>query len=192
MREKSAHCPRRDSNLYLWDTRPPCCSLHHERRARLASVETNTLDTHPSAPPRNNHAWKHSNSYCVCVCVRVCVCVCARACACVCVRVCACVCVCVCVCVHACVRVCVCGGCLRCVCVCVWRPGFVRNSGQTLGFENLNQTKFDFHRYSGCRRFSLSHEIGYCIAAELILPFLSGCCSKSFEVLSCEAISGAA
>ena len=65
MREKSAHSPRRDSNLYLylWDTRPPCCRLHHEGRARLASVETNTLDTHPSAPPRNNHAWKHSNSY---------------------------------------------------------------------------------------------------------------------------------
>ena len=63
MREKSAHCPRRDSNLYLWDTRPPCCRLHHEGRARLASAETNTLDTHPSAPPRNNHAWKHSNSY---------------------------------------------------------------------------------------------------------------------------------
>ena len=56
MSEKSAHCPRRDSNLYLWDTRPPCCRLHHEGRARLASVETNTLDTHPSAPPRNNHA----------------------------------------------------------------------------------------------------------------------------------------
>ena len=56
MREKSAHCPRRDSNLYLWDTRPPCFRLHHEGRARLASVETNTLDTHPSAPPRNNHA----------------------------------------------------------------------------------------------------------------------------------------
>ena len=56
MRGKSAHCPRRDSNLYLWDTRPPCCRLHHEGRARLASVETNTLDTHPSAPPRNNHA----------------------------------------------------------------------------------------------------------------------------------------
>ena len=61
MREKSAHCPRRDSNLYLWDTHPPCCLLHHEGRARLASVETNTLDTH------------------VCVCVRVCVCVCVRA-----------------------------------------------------------------------------------------------------------------
>ena len=61
--KKSAHCPRRDSNLYLWDTRPPCCRLHHEGRARRASVETNTLDTHPSAPPRNNHAWKHSNSY---------------------------------------------------------------------------------------------------------------------------------
>ena len=36
MREKSAHCPRRDSNLYLWDTHPPCCRLHHEGRARLA------------------------------------------------------------------------------------------------------------------------------------------------------------
>ena len=24
MREKSAHSPRRDSNLYLWDTRPSC------------------------------------------------------------------------------------------------------------------------------------------------------------------------
>ena len=58
--KKSAHSPRRDSNLYLWDTRPPCFRLHHEGRARLASVETNTLDTHPS------------------VCVCVCVCVCAR------------------------------------------------------------------------------------------------------------------
>ena len=33
MREKSAHCPRRDSNLYLWDTRPPCFRLHHEGKA---------------------------------------------------------------------------------------------------------------------------------------------------------------
>ena len=63
MREKSAHSPRRDSNLYLWDTRPPCFWLHHEGKGRLASVETNTLDTHPTAPPQNNHAWKHSNSY---------------------------------------------------------------------------------------------------------------------------------
>ena len=47
MREKSAHCPRRDSNLYLWNTRPPCCRLHHEGRARLARA-------------------------CVCVCVCVC------------------------------------------------------------------------------------------------------------------------
>ena len=53
-------------NLYLWDTRPPCCRLRHEGRARLASVETNTLDTHPSAPPRNDHVC-----VCVCVCVRV-------------------------------------------------------------------------------------------------------------------------
>ena len=50
VREKSAHCPRRDLNLYLWDMRPPCFRLHHEDLGRLASVETNTLDTHPSAP----------------------------------------------------------------------------------------------------------------------------------------------
>ena len=35
MREKSAHSPRRDSNLYLWDTRPPCFRLHHEGKAAL-------------------------------------------------------------------------------------------------------------------------------------------------------------
>ena len=33
MREKSAFCPRRDSNLYLWDTRPPCFRLHYEGQA---------------------------------------------------------------------------------------------------------------------------------------------------------------
>ena len=32
MKEKSAHCPRRDSNLYLWDTRPLCFRLHHDGR----------------------------------------------------------------------------------------------------------------------------------------------------------------
>ena len=32
MREKSVHCPRRDSNLYLWDTRPSCFRLHHDGR----------------------------------------------------------------------------------------------------------------------------------------------------------------
>ena len=35
MRGKSAHFPRRDSKLYLWDTRPSCFRLHHEQ-ARLA------------------------------------------------------------------------------------------------------------------------------------------------------------
>ena len=30
---KSAHFPRRDSNLYLWDTRPPCFRLHYEGKA---------------------------------------------------------------------------------------------------------------------------------------------------------------
>ena len=38
MREKNAHFPRRDSNLYLWDTRPPCFRLHHE--GRLASRQS--------------------------------------------------------------------------------------------------------------------------------------------------------
>ena len=33
MREKSAHFPRRDSNLYLWDKRPPCFRLHYEGKA---------------------------------------------------------------------------------------------------------------------------------------------------------------
>ena len=33
MREKSAHSPRRDSNLYLWDTRPRCFRLHHGGKA---------------------------------------------------------------------------------------------------------------------------------------------------------------
>ena len=33
MKEKSAHSRRRDSNLYLWDTRPPCFRLHHEGQA---------------------------------------------------------------------------------------------------------------------------------------------------------------
>ena len=58
MREKSAHCPRRDSNLYLWDTRPPCFRLHHDV------------------------------CVCACVCVCVCVCACVCVCVCVCVRVC--------------------------------------------------------------------------------------------------------
>ena len=33
MREESARSPRRDSNLYLWDMRPPCFRLHHEGKA---------------------------------------------------------------------------------------------------------------------------------------------------------------
>ena len=41
MREKSAHCPRRDSNLYLWDTRPSCFRLHHDgRHASRQSKQT--------------------------------------------------------------------------------------------------------------------------------------------------------
>ena len=48
MREKSAHCPRRDSNLYLWDTRPQCFRLHHDgRHASRQSNETlQTLTRH--------------------------------------------------------------------------------------------------------------------------------------------------
>ena len=41
MRENSAHCPRRDSNLYLWDTRPLCFRLHHDgRHASRQSKQT--------------------------------------------------------------------------------------------------------------------------------------------------------
>ena len=44
MREKSAHCPQRDSNLYLWDMRPWCFQLHHD--GRHASRQSNeTLQT---------------------------------------------------------------------------------------------------------------------------------------------------
>ena len=32
MREKGAHSPRRDSNLCLWDSRPPCFRKHYEGR----------------------------------------------------------------------------------------------------------------------------------------------------------------
>ena len=41
MRKKSAHCPRRNSNLYLWDTRPSCFRLHHDcRHASRQSKQT--------------------------------------------------------------------------------------------------------------------------------------------------------
>ena len=63
MREKSAHSPRQDSNLYLWNTHPSRFRLHHEGRPHLASVKANTSDTHPPAPSWNNHAMEHSNSY---------------------------------------------------------------------------------------------------------------------------------
>ena len=58
--EKKAHSPRRDSNLYLWDTRQSCFRLHHESR--------------------------HASCVCVCVwtCICVWVCVCGRVCGCVC------------------------------------------------------------------------------------------------------------
>ena len=63
MREKSAHSPRQDSNLYLWNTRPSCFRLHYEGR-KASRQSKQTLQT-----------------LCVRACVRacVCVCVCARA-----------------------------------------------------------------------------------------------------------------
>ena len=63
MREKSAHSPRRDSNLYLWDTRPPCFQLHHEGRPLLRQSKQ-TLQALPPAPPRNNHAWNTPTPIC--------------------------------------------------------------------------------------------------------------------------------
>ena len=116
MREKSAHCPRRDSNLYLWDTRPQCFRLHHDgRHASRQSKQTlqtltrqldretimhETLQLLSAGPRRQASARTsaESDEACQrktkdradvyeCVCVCVCVCVCG---------VCVCVCVCVC------------------------------------------------------------------------------------------------
>ena len=63
VREKSAHSPRQDSNLYLWDTHPSCFRLHHE--GRLASRQSKqTLQTlTPSSIVKYNHAKKQANSY---------------------------------------------------------------------------------------------------------------------------------
>ena len=61
MSEKSAHSPRRDSNLYLWDTRPSCFRLHRKSRHTL--------------PCSNKHFRYSPTSSIVCVCVCVCVCV---------------------------------------------------------------------------------------------------------------------
>ena len=44
MKEKSAHSPRRDSNLSLWDTRPPCFRLCYEDRHASRQFEQ-TLHT---------------------------------------------------------------------------------------------------------------------------------------------------
>ena len=62
MRGKSAHCPRRDSNLYLWDTRPSCFRLHHDGR-HASRQSRQTLQT----------LTRQLDRVCVCVCVCVCV-----------------------------------------------------------------------------------------------------------------------
>ena len=126
MREKSAHSPERDSNPYLWDTRPPCFRLQYEGRHALRQTkQTLQILTHQlhratlKNPP---------TPMCVCVCVRVCMCACACVRAhsptnsivkhkhalrntptptCVCVRVRAYVCTCACVYMCMCVRACV-------------------------------------------------------------------------------------
>ena len=84
MREKSAHCPRRDSNLYLWDTRPLCFRLHHDGRhasrqskqtlqtlARQLDRETIMHETLRllSAGPRRQASARTSAESDECVCV---------------------------------------------------------------------------------------------------------------------------
>ena len=88
MREKSAHCPRRDSNLYLWDTRPQCFRLHHDGRHASRHLKqtlqtlTRQLDRETimhetlqllSAGPRRQASARTSAESDVCVCVRACV-----------------------------------------------------------------------------------------------------------------------
>ena len=90
MREKSAHSPRRDLNLFLCDTRPLCFQLHHEgRHASRQSKQTlqtltrqlhretqsckETLQLLSAGPRRQASARASAESVCVCVCVCVCV-----------------------------------------------------------------------------------------------------------------------
>ena len=70
MRAKSAHSPRRDSNLFLWDTRPPCFRLHYEGR-HASRQSKQTLQT----LTRQLHRVCVGVFMCMCVCVCVCVCV---------------------------------------------------------------------------------------------------------------------
>ena len=114
MREKRAHCPRRDSNLYLWNTRQSFFRLHHDpRHASCQSKQTlqtltreldretimhETLQLLSAGPQRRSSARTSAESdeacqMCVCVCfvcvlcvfvLFVCVCVCVSVCVCVC------------------------------------------------------------------------------------------------------------
>ena len=114
MREKSAHSPRWDSNLCLWDTRPPCFRLHHEGRP-ASRQSKQTLQTLTRQLHRETIMHETCARVCACVCVCECVCVCR----CVGVSVCVCVGAWVRACVHACVRACVRACVCVCVCVCV-------------------------------------------------------------------------
>ena len=63
MRGKSAHCPRRDSNLYLWDTRPSCAS-DCTTTAGTPPVSRNKHFRHsPVSSIVKQSCVKHSNSY---------------------------------------------------------------------------------------------------------------------------------
>ena len=74
MREKSAHCPRRDSNLYLWDTRPSCFRLHHDgRHASRQSKQTLQTLTVSSIVKQScmsvsekdeRQSWRHEGQKC--------------------------------------------------------------------------------------------------------------------------------
>ena len=139
MREKSAHCPRQDLNMYLWDTRPLCFRLHHDgRHASRQSKQTlqtltrqldretimhETLQLLSAGPRRQAYARTSAESDEACqrktkdradgMLTKD------RADGCVCV--CVCVFLSVCVCVYDCVRACtlVCVHAYVCVCVCV-------------------------------------------------------------------------
>ena len=74
MREKSAHCPRRDSNLFLWDTRPSCFQLHHDGR-HASHQSKQTLQTLTRQLDRETIMHETLQLLSVCACMRVCVCV---------------------------------------------------------------------------------------------------------------------
>ena len=60
--KKSAYSPRRDSNLYLWDTSPPGFQLHQDRRAGTPRVRSNKHFRHSPTSSITKHSQALRNT----------------------------------------------------------------------------------------------------------------------------------